>query len=107
MALKKETSTVPVVFVAVTDPDGQGFVATLARPGGNMTGLAFRGDAMAAKLIELVRETLPTARRDRLRRPATAARFVRAGTRRTGTQRATAAGRPAQGVHDRWRAAQL
>jgi len=62
-AFKKETSTVPVVFIAVANPDGLGFVASLARPGGNMTGLAFRGQSMTAKLIEMVRETLPAARR--------------------------------------------
>ena len=60
---KKETSTIPVVFVSIVDPEAQGFVASLARPGGNMTGVGFRGWAMEAKLRELVRETLPAARR--------------------------------------------
>lgn len=62
-AFKKTTSTVPVVFTAVTDPDRQGFVTSYARPGGNMTGVAFESGAMAAKLGEILRETLPAARR--------------------------------------------
>ena len=62
-AFKQQTSTVPVVFVTVVEPDVQGFVASLARPGGNMTGVAFRGEAMEAKLREMIRETLPAARR--------------------------------------------
>jgi putative ABC transport system substrate-binding protein len=37
-ALRQETTTIPIVFVQVTDPVGQGFVSNLARPGGNMTG---------------------------------------------------------------------
>lgn len=62
-AFKKATSTVPIVFTAVTFPEKYGFVASLARPGGNMTGIAYHGDAMATKLGELVRETLPARRR--------------------------------------------
>ena len=62
-AFKKATSTVPVVFTAVTGPDRQGFVTSYARPGGNMTGVAFESVAMATKLGEILREILPAARR--------------------------------------------
>lgn len=62
-ALKTATSTVPVVFVSVASPDQRGFVASLARPGGNMTGTSFRLAEMSAKLVQVVRETLPAARR--------------------------------------------
>jgi putative tryptophan/tyrosine transport system substrate-binding protein len=42
-ALQKETSTIPIVFVSLADPIGSGFIASLARPGGNMTGLTTFG----------------------------------------------------------------
>lgn len=63
MALKNATRTIPVVFISVGNPDSQGFVASLARPGGNMTGLSFRYESMEAKLMEAVRATLPATRR--------------------------------------------
>ncbi len=62
-AFKKATSTVPVIFAAVSGPDRQGFVASYARPGGNMTGVAFNSGALARKLAEMARETFPAARR--------------------------------------------
>jgi putative ABC transport system substrate-binding protein len=61
-AIKQATSSVPVVFVATGDPVGHGFVASLARPGGNMTGIAYRRE-FYGKLADLVRESLPEARR--------------------------------------------
>lgn len=48
-ALRAETGTVPIVFVLVSDPIGQGFVETLARPGGNMTGFTNLEPAMGGK----------------------------------------------------------
>ena len=63
MAFKQETTTVPVVFVTVVNPENQGLVASLARPGGNMTGVGNRAAEMEAKLRELVRELVPGARR--------------------------------------------
>ena len=48
-ALRAETRTVPIVFVLVSDPIGQGFVETLARPGGNMTGFTNLEPAMGGK----------------------------------------------------------
>lgn len=62
-ALKAATSTVPVVFISVGNPDAQGFVASIARPGGNMTGTAFRAAGFNTKLAEALRETLPAVRR--------------------------------------------
>ena len=61
-ALQKQTRTVPILFANIGEPVEQGFVAGLARPGGNITGTTFRYELMR-KLAELVRETLPTARR--------------------------------------------
>lgn len=62
-ALKAATITVPVVFISVGNPDTQAFVASLARPGGNMTGTAFRAGGFNSKLAEVLRETLPAAKR--------------------------------------------
>jgi putative tryptophan/tyrosine transport system substrate-binding protein len=70
MAIKNATRTIPVVFIAVTNPDTQGFVASLARPGGNMTGTSFRADAMDTKLLEAVRATMPSVRRAAVIDPA-------------------------------------
>jgi putative ABC transport system substrate-binding protein len=50
-ALKKATTTVPVVFIAVVDPDEGGLVASLTRPGGNMTGVShLTGELIAGNL---------------------------------------------------------
>ncbi len=60
LAAKKATGTVPVVFFGVTDPVGIGLVATLGRPGGNMTGVALgTEDGLAGKWVELLREAVP------------------------------------------------
>lgn len=61
-ALKHATDSVPIVFAGVFDPVASGFVASLGRPGGNITGVALRAE-LDAKLVELVRETLPAVRR--------------------------------------------
>jgi len=58
-ALREVTRTVPIVFVAVTDPVGAGYVASLARPGGNLTGLAYIEYGMAGKWLELLKEIAP------------------------------------------------
>ena len=62
-AVQKATTTIPIVMIGVADPVGSGFVANLARPGGNITGIANMGVDMAAKPIELLREVLPKAQR--------------------------------------------
>src|ERR1700745_4292636 len=59
----KQTSTIPVVFVNIVDPIGQGFVASLSRPGRNATGLLNFESAMASKWIDLLKEIVPTLTR--------------------------------------------
>ena len=58
-ALQQETRTIPIVFVAISDPVGDGFVASLARPGGNITGFSSHDPAMAGKWLELLKECAP------------------------------------------------
>ena len=58
-ALKKATTTVPVVFIAVTDPEEDGLVASLAHPGANMTGFSHLTRELAGKRLQLLKETLP------------------------------------------------
>ena len=63
IAASRVTSTIPIVFVGVTDPVGQGLVAGLARPGANVTGIANFASDLSGKMIELLREIVPDARR--------------------------------------------
>ena len=63
LAIKKLTSTIPVVFAVAVDPVGSGFVDNLSRPGGNVTGLSIQGPDLAGKRAELLREVLPGLRR--------------------------------------------
>jgi putative ABC transport system substrate-binding protein len=62
-ALQRETRTVPIVFVLVSDPVGEGFVAGLPRPGGNITGFVHTEGEFAGKLLELLTEIAPTVKR--------------------------------------------
>src|SRR5262249_30579722 len=62
-ALQLTTSTVPIVFVQVADPVGAGFVASLARPGGNATGFTGFEYGISAKWLELLKEIAPRATR--------------------------------------------
>ena len=63
VALKRETTTIPVVFVNVVDPIGSGLVASLARPGGNFTGFIHFEPSMAGKWLELLKEVAPSVAR--------------------------------------------
>jgi putative ABC transport system substrate-binding protein len=59
LALKKATNTIPIVMTSSTDPVGTGLVASLARPGGNITGLTNVGGEIGGKLLELLKEITP------------------------------------------------
>jgi len=58
-ALQQASRTLPIVFASVTDPVGQGFVASLARPGGNTTGFALYEYGISTKWLELLKEIAP------------------------------------------------
>jgi putative tryptophan/tyrosine transport system substrate-binding protein len=58
-AVKRQTQTIPIVMTASTDPVGTGFVASLARPGGNITGLSTMAPLLGAKRLELLKEAVP------------------------------------------------
>ena len=60
--LHKATSTIPIVFATVANPEEQGFVSSLQRPGGNITGVLVYSK-LTQKLVELTREALPAAKR--------------------------------------------
>jgi putative ABC transport system substrate-binding protein len=60
---KKMTSTIPIVFAVANDPVGAGMVASLARPGGNVTGLSLQAPDLVGKRLDLLREALPGLRR--------------------------------------------
>jgi putative ABC transport system substrate-binding protein len=62
-AAKQATSVIPIVFATVADPLGSGLVASLARPGGNVTGLSLTSPELAGKRFELLREAIPGLRR--------------------------------------------
>src|SRR5215475_14777403 len=62
-AARRATSTIPIVMVGVGDPVGSGFIASLARPGGNITGLTNISVDLSAKLMELFTELVPGMKR--------------------------------------------
>jgi ABC-type uncharacterized transport system substrate-binding protein len=63
MALKQATSTIPIVFATAGDPVANNLVASLARPGGNATGLSILSADLAGKRLEILREVVPNLRR--------------------------------------------
>src|SRR5215468_6594528 len=62
-ALRKETSTIPIVFIQVSDPIGAGFIANLAHPGGNITGFTTYEASMVGKWVEMLKEVAPRVSR--------------------------------------------
>lgn len=62
-AMKAATSTIPIVFLSVGDPVASGLVASLARPGANLTGLSDQSDELSAKRMEILKELRPNAAR--------------------------------------------
>jgi putative tryptophan/tyrosine transport system substrate-binding protein len=62
LAFQRETRTIPIVFTSVSDPVGSGFVASLSRPGGNITGFIQAEASMAGKWVELLTQIVPGVR---------------------------------------------
>jgi len=72
-ALLQQTHTIPIIFAAVSDPVGSGFAASIARPGGNATGILLMEPTLAGKWVELIKEIAPRITRVAfLYNPATA-----------------------------------
>jgi putative ABC transport system substrate-binding protein len=90
-ALQRETRTIPIVFAQINDPVGSGFVASLARPGGNITGFTPAEFSMGGKLLEVLREVAPSVTQVAILLPAELAPQV-------GMLRAIEAVAPALGV---------
>ena len=63
LAAKRVTSAIPIVFIVATDPLGDGMVASLARPAGNLTGLSSQAADVTGKRLEFLREAIPGLRR--------------------------------------------
>jgi len=63
LAAKQATAVIPIVYVAASDPVADKLVASLARPGGNITGLSLQASDIAGKRVELLREVVPGVRR--------------------------------------------
>jgi putative ABC transport system substrate-binding protein len=63
LAAKQATSVIPIIFAAVGDPVGNNLIASLSRPGGNVTGLSLQQTDLAGKRLELLREVAPNLRR--------------------------------------------
>jgi putative ABC transport system substrate-binding protein len=62
-ALRQQTRTIPIVFTPVSDPVGQGFVQSLARPGGNLTGFSSNDAELMGKWLQLLKEVAPSVTR--------------------------------------------
>jgi putative ABC transport system substrate-binding protein len=62
-AVKQATDTLPVVMAVISDPVAEGLVQSLARPGGNITGIAFQNPELTAKRLELLQQVIPKATR--------------------------------------------
>ena len=89
-AAKEATSTIPIVMTQDSDPVGSGFVASLARPGGNITGLSTLAPELSGKRLELLKEIVPKLSRVAVfgtsTQPGNAQIVKRSGTRRKGVR---------------------
>jgi len=86
-AAKTATKTIPILFVTPDDPVALGYVTSLARPGGNLTGINFLGGELGAKRLELLRNLVPAATRVAiLMNPTTAAAEARLSEVQTGVR---------------------
>ena len=105
-AAKEATSTIPIIMTNDADPVGSGFVASLSRPGGNITGLSTLAPELSGKRLELLREVIPKLARVAIvgtsTQPGHAQAIKRAGTRRRGVQGADSISRRSrfQGYRD-------
>src|SRR5215831_8649684 len=63
LALRKATTTIPIVMLVAADPVGTGLVASLARPGGNVTGMSILAPELGGKRLAILKEAVPTASR--------------------------------------------
>ena len=59
-ALKEATTSIPIVFAVVNDPVAQGFIASMAHPGGNITGFSFLDYSMVGKSLEMLKQIAPS-----------------------------------------------
>ena len=76
-ALRDATRSIPIIFVLVNDPVGQGFIPNLARPGGNITGFSFLEYSMVGKSLEMLRQLAPNVHRVAIMfNPATAPHYT-------------------------------
>ena len=82
-AARNATSTIPIVFVLLSDPVSQGFAQSLARPGGNMTGLSSQYEVLITKQLQLLKEALPSLSRIALLRHSQASPAIRAAAEDT------------------------
>ena len=88
-AAKEATNTIPIVMSNDPDPVGDGFIASLARPGGNITGLSALAPELSGKRLEVLKEIVPNSPRGRPRVSTSLGRRTkakRAGTRREGVR---------------------
>jgi len=110
-AAKRATKTIPIVFPVTFDPVASGFVASLARPGGNLTGLTTVNPDVAAKRLELIKEVVPQISRIAvLRSPTNSASVValketQSGAKRFGMRLQSVEARSPQELEDAFRVA--
>jgi putative ABC transport system substrate-binding protein len=85
LAAKQATAVIPIVFAAAADPVGTGLVASLARPGGNVTGVSSQAADLASKRLELLREVVPSLSRVAIMANFRQSRFHSGSGRRSGS----------------------